>query len=128
MSEERLAEQKTVVEKAANGKMLNKYGGVMLSGDNSKIIKALTGELRNTHNTVFKKCLGKKSCEHCGAEERLDRAHMKSKLEIAKGVLDKLHPEPDSPVDMKDFMKEFVMQHVNVGIWMLCKKCHRALG
>ena len=128
MSDERLAEQKSVVERAANSRMLDKYGGVMLSGDNSKIIKAVTGELKNTHNAVFKKCLGKNCCEHCGAEEPLDRAHMKSKLEIAKEVLDKLHPEPTVPIDMKIFMKGFVMGHLTVGVWMLCKKCHKELG
>jgi hypothetical protein len=128
MSDDRLAEQKIVVEKAANSKMLDKYGGVMLIGDNSKIIKAHAGELKNTHNAVFKKCLGKKNCEHCGAEERLDRAHMKSKIDIAKEVLDKLHPNPNEPIDMKVFMKEFVISHREVGVWMLCKDCHRELG
>jgi len=53
---------------------------------------------------------------------------MKSKMEIAKEVLDKLHPNPNEPVDMKAFMKEFVMRHLEVGVWMLCKKCHRELG
>ena len=117
MTDDRLAEQKIVVEKAANSKMLDKYSDVMLIGDNSKIIKAHTGELKNTHNAVFKKCLGKKECEHCGAKEPL-----------AKQVLDKLHPNPKEPIDMKVFMKEFVMQHCEVGVWMLCKKCHRELG
>ena len=67
MSDERLAEQQTAVEKAVNSKMLDKYGEVLLIGENSNIIKAHAGELKNTHNAVFKKCLGKKNCEHCGA-------------------------------------------------------------
>jgi hypothetical protein len=128
MSDERLAEQQTAVEKAVNSKMLDKYGEVLLIGENSNIIKAHAGELNNTHNAVFKKCLGKKNCEHCGAEERLDRAHMKSKMEIAKQVLDELHPKPNEPIDMKVFIKEFVMRHLKVGVWMLCRKCHRELG
>ena len=128
MSAERLAEQRCVVEKAATSKMLDKYGDVMISGENTKIIKSHAGELKNTHNAVFKKCLGKTACEHCGAEERLDRAHMTSKLDIAKKVLDEIHPEPDVPIDLKVFMKAFVMEHSTVGVWMLCKKCHRELG
>jgi len=128
MTKERLLEQKTVVEKAVKGRMLNKYQEVMLSGKNSQIIKAITGELKNTHNAVFKKCLGKKACEHCGAEERLDRAHMRSKIDIAKEVLDELHPLPHIPFDMKVFMTAFVMRHVEIGVWMLCKKCHKELG
>jgi hypothetical protein len=128
MTKERLLEQKAVVEKAVKGRMLNKYQEVMLSGKNSQIIKAITGELKNTHNAVFKKCLGKKACEHCGVEERLDRAHMRSKIDIAKEVLDELHPLPHIPFDMKVFMTAFVMRHVEIGVWMLCKKCHKELG
>lgn len=128
MTEERLAEQKKVVEKAVNGKMLNKYEGVLLSGENSKIIKAVSGELRNTHQAVFKCCLGKNACEHCGIRSQLDRAHTKGRMEIAKEVLDKLHPEPTVPIDMKVFIKDFVLQHSNYGVWMLCKKCHKELG
>jgi len=128
MSIERLNEQKIVVERKANSKMLNKYDGVMLIGDNSNIIKAITGELKNTHNAVFKKCLGKKVCENCGSDEQLDRAHMKSKMEIAKEVLDEIHPISNDPINMKLVMKEFVMRHVKVGVWMLCKKCHKELG
>ena len=128
MSNERLAEQKLVVEKSANSKLLDKYCGVMLIGENSRIIKAITGELKNTHNAVFKKCLGKKNCEHCGVDEQLDRAHTKSKMDIAKQVLDDIHPTPNEPIDMKIVMKEFVMRHREVGVWMLCKKCHRELG
>lgn len=128
MSAERLLEQKIVVEKAAKSKLLNKYSGVMISGNNSNIVKAIAGELKNTHNSVFKKCLGKKNCEHCGTEGQLDRAHMKSKIEIAKEVLDELHTEPSVSIDMKTIMTDFVMRHLNVGVWMLCKKCHRELG
>jgi hypothetical protein len=128
MTAERLAEQKEVVEKAASSKMLNKYASVMISGDNAKIIKAQTGELKNTHNAVFKKCLGKTCCEHCGAEERLDRAHMTSRPSIAKKVLDEIHPDPDVPIDLKVFMTAFVMEHANIGVWMLCRKCHKELG
>jgi hypothetical protein len=128
MTTERLAEQKVVVERAANGKMLNKYSNIMISGENSQIIKALSGELKNTHNAVFKKCLGRTKCEHCNAEEQLDRAHMRGKLEIAKEVLDELHPTATVPIDMKTFMTAFVMRHADVGVWMLCKKCHKELG
>jgi hypothetical protein len=128
MTDERLAEQRKVVEKAINGKMLNKYEGVMLSGDNSKIIKAISGELRNTHQAVFKSCLGKDACEHCGTKGNLDRAHTKGRMEIAKEVMDELHPEPNALIDMKVFMKAFVMLHSKYGVWMLCKKCHKELG
>ena len=128
MSSERLAEQKVVVEKAACSKMLNKYEGVMISGDNSQIIKSITGELKNTHNAVFKKCLGKTACEHCGDTGILDRAHMQSKITIATEVLDELHPDPTVAIEMKVFMVAFVMRHTNIGVWMLCKKCHRELG
>ena len=128
MTPERLAEQKKVVEKAVASRMLNKYSGVMISGENSQIIKSHTGELKNTHNSVFKDCLGKKACEHCGIEGRLDRAHTKSKLEIAKDVLDELHPVAEIAIDMKMFMTAFVMRHSTVGVWMLCKKCHKELG
>lgn len=128
MSDARLGEQKLVVEKAVNSRMLKKYCGVMLNGDNSNIIKAITGELKNVHNSVFKKCLGKKSCEHCGADEQLDRCHMISKMVIAKDVLDKVHPSSDKAIDMNIIMKEFVLAHVNIGVWMLCKTCHKELG
>ena len=53
---------------------------------------------------------------------------MKSKMEIAEEVLNELHPEPNVPIDMKVFMKEFVIRHIKVGVWMLCKPCHRELG
>ena len=101
----------------------------MLSGPNSKIIGGIMGELKNTHNSVFKKCLGKTACEHCGCQERLDRAHnIKSRPEIAKEVLDELHPDSMVQIDMGVFMKEFVMRHAKYGVWMLCKKCHGELG
>ena len=128
MTDERLAEQNSVVEKAANSKMLNKYDGVLLIGDNIKIIKSHTGELKNTHNAVFKCCLGRDSCENCGLKKPLDRAHTKGKMEIAKEVLDEIHPEPNVPIDMKVFMKAFVLRHSKYGVWMLCKKCHKELG
>ncbi len=128
MSIERLSEQKSVVEKALNSKMLNKYEGVLLNGENSKIIKAISGELRNTHQIVFKACLGKNACEHCGIQSRLDRAHTKGRMEIAKEVMDEVHPDSNIAIDMKVFMKEFVMRHSKYGVWMLCKKCHKELG
>jgi len=128
MTDERLAEQKPVVEKAANSKMLNKYDSVLLIGDNMKIIKSHTGELKNTHNAVFKSCLGRDVCENCGVKERLDRAHTKGKIDIAKEVLDEIHPKPDVPIDMKVFMTAFVLRHSKYGVWMLCKKCHKELG
>jgi len=132
MAADRLGEQKAVVEKAAESKMLDKYRGVMLSGDNSKIIRAIAGELKNTHCNVFKKLLAqKKECEHCGfvgGVGSLDRAHTISKLKIAKEVMDTLHPEICVPIDMYVFMKEFVMRHISIGVWILCKKCHNQLG
>ena len=128
MSYDRLAIQRPIVEKASKSKMLKKYSGIMISGNNSNIIKGITGELRNVHNAVFKNRLGKEICEHCGAKERLDRAHIKSKIDIAKEILDKLHPKSDEQIDLNVFMTEFVLAHINVGIWMLCKKCHNKLG
>jgi hypothetical protein len=128
MSEERLAEQKSVVLKATSGKMLKKYNGVMLIGENANILKAIMGELRNTHLAVFKNCLGKKSCEHCGVEKRLARAHTKSRPQIAKEVLDSIHPDTTVPIDMEVFIKAFVTRHIDVGVWMLCATCHKELG
>ena len=128
MSSERLAEQKCAVEKALSGKMLDKYDGAMLIGDNSKLMKAFMGEFRNTHLSVFKNCLGKKVCEHCGVEARLDRAHTKSRIDIVKDVFDELHADPDVPINFHSIMKEFVMRHAAIGVWMLCKKCHKELG
>ena len=128
MPVERLAEQKIIVEKAASSNMLNKYSGVMITGSNTQIIKAITGELKNTHNAVFKKCLGKTSCEHCGNTGILDRAHMRSKIEIAKEILDEIHPDSNIAIELKTFMIAFVKRHADVGVWMLCKPCHRELG
>jgi hypothetical protein len=128
MSEERLAEQRSIVMKATNGKMLKKYSGVMLMGENANILRAIMGELRNTHLAVFKNCLGKKSCEHCGLEKRLARAHTKSRPQIAKEVLDSIHPDPSVAIDMEVFVKAFVMRHIDVGVWMLCATCHKELG
>jgi len=128
MTLERLAEQKVVVEKALSSKMFDKYEGVYICGDNSKILKAIMGELRNIHLAVFKKCLGKKTCEHCGVEEPLERAHTKSRPDIAKEVLDKIHTDTGNLLEMKLFVKEFVSAHATIGVWMLCKKCHKELG
>ncbi len=128
MSTERLAEQKIVVEKAVKSKSFEKYKGVYVCGENSKILKAFMGELRNIHQAVFKKCLGKTSCEHCGIKEQLDRAHTKGRPEIAKEVLDKIHPNQDDKLEIILFVREFVLEHANVGVWMLCKKCHKELG
>ena len=129
MSAERLAEQKKVVEKAVAGKMLNKYDGVMLIGENSDILRGLSGELRNTHLAVFKQCLGKKTCEHCSVEcKKFDRAHTKDRPSIALEVLYEIHPDPNVPIALKAFMAAFVMKHAVYGVWMLCKKCHKELG
>jgi hypothetical protein len=128
MSSERLAEQKCAVEKALSGRMLNKYDGVMLSGDNSKIMKAVMGEFRNTHRSVFLNFLGKKTCEHCNINKCVERAHIKRRPDIVKEVLDELHPDPNVPINFHSIMKEFVMKHFTVGVWMLCKKCHKELG
>ena len=57
MTDERLVKQNPIVEKVANSKMLNKYDCILLIGDNMKIIKSYTGELKNTHNAVFKSSL-----------------------------------------------------------------------
>lgn len=128
MSTERLDEQKIVVEKALNSKKFEKYKDVYVCGDNSNILKSLMGELRNTHLAVFKDCLGKKACEHCGTEAILERAHTKRRPEIAKEVLDRIHPNPKDMLEIKLFIKEFVLAHTSVGVWMLCKKCHKELG
>ena len=128
MTAERLAEQIPCVEKATKTKLLNKYSEVYICGENTKIIKSLNGELKNTHNAVFKNCLGKKACEHCGAIGVLDRAHMQSRLEIIKEVLDDIHPDPKESIEIRKIMMEFVLRHKTVGVWMLCKKCHKELG
>lgn len=128
MTEERLLEQKNLIEKVLKSKLFNKYEGVYISGNNSNILKSIMGELRNIHLAVFKKRLGKNLCEHCHVEERLDRAHTKSRPEIGKEVLDRIHTNPSELLDMNLFMKEFVSAHTKVGVWMLCKKCHKELG
>jgi hypothetical protein len=128
MSTERLAEQKIVVEKALKSKSLENYKGVRVCGENSKILKAFMGELRNIHLSVFKKCLGKTSCEHCGIKAQLDRAHTKGRPEIALEVLDRIHTNPDDELELILFVREFILEHINVGVWMLCKKCHKELG
>lgn len=128
MTPDRLDEQRIVVESAINRKFLDKYSGVLISGDNKKIVRALTGEFKNTHNSVFKKCLGKTSCEHCGDVGELDRAHTRSRLDIAEEVLNELHPDPSVPIDIKTFMVAFILRHRTIGVWMLCKKCHKELG
>ena len=129
MSTERLSEQKKVVEKAVAGKMLNKYEGVMLIGENACILRGLGGELRNTHLAVFKRCLGKKACEHCGIEcRKLERAHTKDRPSIALEVLNEIHPDPTVPISQKAFMAAFILKHAEFGVWILCKKCHKELG
>jgi len=128
MSAERLLEQKAVVEKALKSKLFEKYKDVYVCGDNSKILKALMGELRNIHLSVFKKCLGKTSCEHCDVKAKLERAHTKGRPEIAKEVLDRIHPKSNDMLEIIIFIKEFVSAHTSVGVWMLCKKCHKELG
>ena len=110
MSPERLDEQKIVIEKALKSKLFEKYKDVYVCGDNSKILKALMGELRNIHLSVFKKCLGKTSCEHCNVETKLERAHTKRRPEIAKEVLDRIHPNSNDMLEIKLFIKEFVFQ------------------
>ena len=128
MSEERLAEQRIVVEKAAKSKTLNNYAGCWVIGDNLSIMKSHSGEFRNIHKSVFKNRLGKKNCEHCGSEGQLDRAHTKRRTDLVKDMLDEIHPDPTVAISMKVIMEEFIMRHVQVGVWMLCKGCHKTLG
>lgn len=125
---ERLSEQKKIVEKAVAGKMLNKYEGLMITGENSDILRGVSGELRNTHLAVFKGCLGRKRCEHCGIECKIERAHTKDRPSIALEVLDEIHPDPNVPIALKAFMTAYVLKHAVYGVWMLCKKCHKELG
>lgn len=127
MSLERLAEQKPIIEKLIHGKILDKYdidiGGKGAS--NEKIIGAIGGELRNIIHAIN---LGKKTCEECGCSGILERAHTKSRPSIALHILNDIHPDKGIPVNIKQFMIAFLQEHVTVGIWMLCKKCHKQLG
>jgi hypothetical protein len=112
-------------------KSLNKYDGFFIGGNglsNSCIVRAINGELKNIHNLVFKSCLGKKSCEECGETRQLDRAHTLGRLQIAENVLDRIHSDLSIPIDMKEFIKAFILEHKLYGVWMLCKECHKKLG
>ena len=110
-------------------KSLNKYDGVLIGGQglsNHKIIRAINGELKNTHNSVFKNCLGKKYCEECEEiSDVFNRAHTISRLTMAEKVLNKIHPDLTVPIDMKVFIVAFIEEHKYHGVWMLCKECHK---
>jgi len=132
MTFERLEEQsKHIEEFIKKSKLINKYDGFLIGGnglDNCRLVRAINGELKNIHNAVFKKCLGKKCCEECGKISQLDRAHTLSRLEIAEQVLNKIHHDLTIPIDMKVFLTEFILEHKLHGVWMLCKECHKKLG
>ena len=132
MSTQRLMEQADHIDTfISNRKYLDKWDGVPIGGDrvsNERIIKAINGELKNVHNYVFKKCLGKKQCEECNESKPLDRAHTKSRPEIAKEVLNRIHPELTETIDMKIFFTAFIVEHKKYGVWMLCRECHKKLG
>jgi hypothetical protein len=130
MSPERLAEQVVVIEKALRSRRLNRFNGVMVSAEtNEQIVKSHTGELKNTIQVVFKNRMGKNSCEHCGVSGVvLERAHTRAGPEIALEALDEIHPDPRVPIALRDFISAFLRKHTEVGIWLLCKKCHKTLG
>lgn len=130
MPPERLAEQIVVVEKALRSRRLNRFNGVMVSADtNEQIIKSHSGELKNIVQAVFKNRMGKNACEHCGVSGViLERAHTRAGPEIALEALNAIHPDPHVPIPLRDFMSAFLRKHMEVGIWLLCKKCHKTLG
>lgn len=132
MTVKRLEEQSKHIEIFINkSKLVNKYDGILIGGNgltNCRIIRAINGELKNIHNSVFKSCLGRKCCEECGKTGQLDRAHTLGRLEISEIVLNKIHPDLTIPIDMKVFITAFIVEHKLYGVWMLCKECHKNLG
>lgn len=132
MTVERLEEQSKHIEIfIKKSKLINKYDGFLIGGNglsNRLIVRAINGELKNIHNSVFKSCLGKKCCEECGENRQLDRAHTLGRLEIAENVLNKIHSDLIIPIDMKVFITSFIIEHKLYGVWMLCKECHKKLG
>ena len=130
MSPERLAEQVVVIENALRSRKLNRFNGVMVSAEtNEQIVKSHSGELKNIVQAVFKNRMGKNACEHCGVSGVvLERAHTRAGPEIAVEALNEIHPDPHVPIALREFMAAFLRKHMEVGIWLLCKKCHKTLG
>jgi hypothetical protein len=130
MSAERLEEQANYIDQyISKSKMFNKYENITINGiSNSQIVRAINGELKNIHNSVFKSCLGRNKCEECNKTCSLDRAHTVGRLQIAENVLNKIHPDLTKPFNLKEFYIAYVAEHKLYGVWMLCKECHIKLG
>ena len=131
---ERMAAQAAFIERrVASSKMFDKYG-LTHTEPNATIIKSTMGELRNTVLAFFK---GKdsgftvKCCDACKTTDltkQYDRAHDRgvSREQVALRALQRIRPDETVPVQQKEFIKAFVLEHSTIPLWYLCKPCHTA--
>jgi 5-methylcytosine-specific restriction endonuclease McrA len=129
MTEARLQKQKEFIQtKIQKCKQFDKYG-LTLIDPNAVIIGSMQGELRNIILSFFKGGLySEKKCEHCQTtvSHQFERAHNKgtSRPDVALAALKRIRPDETAHVKQKDFIKAFIEEHINIPLWILCKKCH----
>jgi hypothetical protein len=108
-------------------RLFEKYGKSKVSGTVDEIYATLSGELRNLVQAFFKP-LKRRTCEYKDCKEthslHVSHHHSKSRIDIAKSLIDKLKQKGDVPV--KEFLEKFINKHKNYdSIYILCKKHHK---
>lgn len=131
MDETRLKYQRDfITKKLQTCRQFNKYG-LTLIDSNDVIIKSLMGELRNIIQSFFKGGVySTKKCEHCGTttSKQFERAHNKgcSRYNVALSTLKRIRPDETQQIKQSDFIREFIEEHKNIPLWLLCKECHKS--
>ena len=88
------------------------------------------GPCKNLVNTFFNYKSNK--CVKCGIEKsstvQLDRAHCNKdgcdRASLLRKAIDKHYKDEETTIPIKDILRDFIMLHSDLPIFILCKNCH----
>ena len=104
---------------------------IKISGEKNQIILFLkAGPAKNLVNKFFKT---NDHCDYCGVKKskeiQIDRAHCNKgdcdRLSLLNNALSEYYVDEVTAIKIKDILRKFLENHIDVPLYSLCKKCHR---
>ena len=104
---------------------------IKISGEKKQIILFLkAGPAKNLVNKFFKT---NDCCDYCGVKKskeiQIDRAHCNKnnfdRSSLLENALSKYYVDEETGIKIKDILRSFLENHIDIPLYSLCKTCHR---
>ena len=119
--------RRSLVIKKKNALEKGRKTTATVSGTPEDIYRVVQAEMRNMFKDMYKTLVTPKStCEHCGCNKRLHRAHAgKTRPQIGLQAIRDAPVNEDGSRSPDDIYVNFVSLHSNEPVKILCQTCHR---